>query len=90
MIRATKSTTKRQQYTTAWNTIKQDGKLELTVHVDHLAAVEFGILRAKSRENTANRRLGLEGFPKLTIARAQISDALVKLSFGLSHDDRLL
>jgi hypothetical protein len=91
MLQATKSTvTKRQKYTAAWGAIKTDGKLELTVQVHHAAAVEYGILRAKSRENTANRRLGLGGFPKLWITRTPVSAELVKLSFTLSHDDRLL
>lgn len=91
MIKSTKSTTtKREKYTAAWNTIKQEGKLELTVQVNHLAAVEFGILRAKSRENTARRAMGLSGYSKLTIDRTVISPELTKISFALSHDDRLL
>jgi len=91
MLEPTKSTTtKRQRYTTAWNTIKANGILELTVHVDHKAAVRFGILRAKSRENKANEALGLGRFPVLVISYTEVSAELVKITFTLNHDDRLL
>lgn len=91
MIRATKSTTtKREQYTAAWNTIKEHGKLELTVHVRHADAVMWGILKAKARENTANRSMGLHTYSKLELDRTEVSAELVRMSFALSHDDRLL
>lgn len=77
-----------QQYRTAWGVIKEQGKLELTVHAKRAPAIEWGILKAKSRENASSRRMGLTTYPKLVIERKVITTELVRLSFTLAHDSR--
>lgn len=72
------------KYADLWGAIKETGKVEITVSRDIAPTVIHGVLRVKSAENVARKRVGLIGWSKLVIVRDEIPDKPTHMKVTMS------
>ena len=68
-------------YHAIWATLKKHGYAEVTVHKGNARALENGVKRVKTAENTARRLAGLIGWSKLVVKRTELSEHRIKIRF---------
>lgn len=76
-------------YQDIWNTVKANGKAEITVSEVHAPTVIQGVRRTKSFENGLKRKKKKVRFPKMYVARKELGQGMLLVTFTLSYEVRL-
>lgn len=68
-----------RKYSKAWQKLKQDGRLEITVNAVAVKRVLNGIKKEKSADNIATKAIGDKGWTKLRFQAIVLSESMRKI-----------